>query len=303
MDKNILVLGSDGMVGSRFLELSQFKGQFHTPKQVELDLTNFKELRAVFNSYDFSDVINFAAYTDVTRAEEEREDKTGNCWNINVNGVENLANAIKASKKKIHFIHISTDMVFSGNKFDPGPYSETHPIEEDLNKVTWYGYTKGRGEKIASEILRENMTTLRIIYPVRSIYPQKQDYLRKPLSLYDQGKLYPLFSDQQISISFIDEIATTIDKIIKSKKYGIYHASSKDTSNPFELVSYLLEKTRGVKNVVLPTTIKEFIKKTSKPSYRYPLYGGLSVEKTEKDLGIRFSTWKEIIDKLVKQGI
>jgi dTDP-4-dehydrorhamnose reductase len=299
----ILVTGSEGLVGSRFVELTKFKKNLHAPKIVELDILNRTELSAVMKSFDFATIINFAAYTDVSAAENERGNKNGNCWKINVEGVRNLAEVAASFKDKIHFIHISTDMVFSGDKKDKGPYEEKHKTEEDLNRITWYGYSKSCGEKVVSDILKKRATILRLIYPVRSKFDLKLDYLRKPLNLFDQGKLYPLFSDQQVSVSFVDEITLALDIIIEKNLFGTYHASSRDTSTPLELMTYLIEKTRGVKPTLKSTKLNDFLQNNKAPTFRYPKYGGLKVNETEKILGIKFRTWKEIIDKLIEQGI
>lgn len=303
MDKLVLVTGSEGLVGSRFLELSKFKANLNAPKQVELDITNTSELKALLASYDFGAVINFAAYTDVAKAEEERNGKDGLCWQINVEGVRKLAEAVAPYSKKVHFIQISTDMVFPGSKDFKGPYKESQKPQDDLSKLTWYGYTKLQAEKTVSEILGDKATILRLIYPVRAKFDGKLDYLRKPLSLFDEGKLYPVFSDQQISISFIDEISEALDLIIEKESYGIFHASSRDTTTPLELISYLLKTTRGKNDTISNTKVEDFLKSNKLPYYRYPKYGGLKIDETEKTLGINFRTWKEIIDTLITQGL
>ena len=111
-----------------------------------------------------------------------------------------------------------------------------------------------------------------------------------------------MFTDQQVSIAFIDEVCFALDKIIEKQARGVFHASSSDLTNPFELYAYLLEKVRGVKDVVTPSLLSDFLKTTANP-VRYPMFGGLKVEKTEKILGMKFSTWRGIIDQLVEQGI
>lgn len=299
----ILVTGSEGLVGSRFVEVSELKTSLHYPRQVELDITNPSEIKAVLSSYDFRAVVHFAAYTDVSEAEKQRADKKGDCWVVNVEGTRNLVEAVAPHEEKIHFVHISTDMVFPGSADDPGPYSEDHPAEKDPAKLTWYGYTKAEAERVVKRLLGDSATILRVIYPVRANFPDKLDYLRKPLRLYDAGGLYPLFSDQNISISFIDEVCKTIDKIIGLGARGVFHASSSNTATPFELISYMLEKTRGAKNVVKPINLAKFIKKTNASLLRYPQFGGLRVDATQDKLDIKFSTWREIVDKLVAQGL
>ncbi|OGM22433.1 hypothetical protein A2863_03840 [Candidatus Woesebacteria bacterium RIFCSPHIGHO2_01_FULL_38_9b] len=303
MNDLILVTGSEGLVGSRFLEISESKNNFHTPTQIEMDITKPSEIKAILASYDFKAIIHFAAYTDVSAAEKERGNKNGDCWLVNVEGTRNLAEAVKASEKKIHFVHISTDMVFSGSKRDRGPYREDHKPERDLSKLTWYGYTKAEAEREVLNILGEQVSILRIIYPVRASYEARLDYIRLPLSLHDRNELYPLFSDQHISISFIDEVCNAIDVIIKRNLYGIYHASTTDTTTPYELISLVIEKTRGEKNKVKSIKLDEYLRKNNIPEYRYPRYGGLKVEDSETKLDFKFSTYKQVIDKLVAQGL
>lgn len=275
----ILVTGASGLVGSRFAELSKYRDSLILPDERIMDIT-----KSDLDLRNADVVVNFAAYTNVTEGENQRGDKSGLCWQLNVEGVRNLLNNLKPGA---FFIQISTDMVFSGTS---GPYGETDTPEEDSNKVTWYGYTKAEGERLCKK-----HTILRLIYPVRAKFDQKLDYLRKPLKLFDEGKLYPIFNDQQISISFIDEIAKALDLIIEKKAKGVFHASSSDLTTPFELISYLIKQARGVDNVVQPSSLAE--------SVRYPKYGGLKVERTEQALGIKFSTWRGIVDKLIVQKI
>ncbi len=295
--REVFVTGGSGMVGSRFIELYSKKYKFTTPEYPNFDITSQEKVKLAIENASPEVLINFAAFTDVGAAESQRNDKNGSCWKINVDGVKNLA---YSSASNILFIQISTDMVFSGSKENPGPYSENNKNEDNSDKLTWYGYTKAQGEEIV--LKRKNSAILRIIYPVRAKYELKQDYLRRPLALFDQGKLYPMFNDQQVSFAFVDEICIVLDKIIEQKANGVFHASSNDTSTPYEVISYLLEKARGVRGVVKSSSLKDFLKTVDNP-VRYPEFGGLKVESTEKRLGIKFSSWKEIIDTLIDQKI
>jgi len=304
----VYVTGSAGLVGSRFVELFSSDYEFLTPEVNKLNILDYRSLQDFFETNKFSAVVNFAAFTDVSLAENERDNKEGNCFKVNVLGVENLASLCK--KHRRFLIHISTDMVFPGSKDYPGPYSEDNVPESDSKSLTWYGFTKAEAERVINSILGKDAAIIRIIYPVRAKFKGKLDYLRKPLKLFDEGKLYPMFNDQQVSIAFIDEVSEAINIILKKWARGVFHASSCDTSTPYELVSYLLEKARGVKGAVIPSSIYEFIKKQKEANpdnpfveVRYPIYGGLKVGKTESTLGIKFSSWREIIDKLVSSGI
>lgn len=296
----IYVTGSRGMVGSRFLDLLPKEHTVLAPEVDRLDITDKGSVDSFFEKEKPDAVVHFAAYTNVGEGENQRDDKNGDAWKINVDGSKNLAEASK--KIGAHLIHISTDYVFSGMADDPGPYSEDHIPEADSKRLTWYGFTKAEAEREVANILGKDFSLVRLIYPVRAKFDAKPDYLRKPLSLYDQGKLYPMFKDQQVSITFIDEACEAIIKIIENKHYGIFHASTSDVATPFDLISYLIEKARGVKDAVKPSSIDEFLKTVDSP-VRYPKFGGLKVGETEKALEMKFSTWKEVVDKLISQGL
>jgi len=293
--KKIYITGSRGMVGSRFLELLPKDLIPLTPEIDKLDITDKSSIGSFFESEKPDITLHFAAFTDVGEAEKERGDKEGPCWRINVGGSINLAEACR--KYNSHLIHISTDYCFSGSSQDPGPYDEKHQIEKDETKLTWYGFTKAEAERNLNRILGQNFTIVRLIYPVRAKFEAKLDYIRKPLSLFDQGKLYPLFTDQQVSVTYIDEACQAINRVVEGNKDGIFHASTTDTTTPYELVNYVIEKTRGVKNAVKKSSLDDFLKTVDNPT-RYPKYGGLKVEETQKALGMKFSSWKEMVDAL-----
>lgn len=299
----ILVTGSEGMIGSRFTELFPNKNSLHIPRQIEFDITNKDQVKAIVASYDFKAVVHFAAYTNVGEAEKERGDKKGLCWQVNVEGTRNLVEAVDPYKNRVHFIQISTDMVFPGDKLNQGPYPENQPLETNSRKLSWYGYTKAEAERVVMSVLGSEASILRLIYPVRAKFKAKEDWLRKAVRLYDEGKLYPMLSNQNISMTFVDEACLVLNKIIEEGHFGIFHASSIDTTNPHEVVSYTLERIRNIKDKIPSMTLEALLEKTGDSQVRYPKYGGLSVEVSEQKLGMKFSTWHQIVDKLISQGL
>lgn len=299
--KKIFVTGSGGFVGSRFVELFKDKYELLTPEVDELDLTNKRAVESFITKVKPDVIVHFAAFTDVSAAEEQRGDEKGSCWKVNVEATRNLTEAMDPNKT--HFIHISTDMVFSGSEADPGPYEEDHEPENNADMLTWYGYTKKRAEDVVKKVLGDKYSILRLIYPVRFGYDKKLDpQVLGRLKMYDEGKFHPLFSDQKLSITDVDDVCKVLEKLVESNKFGIFHASSADLTTPFELGSYLIKKARGKEGVVEASTFEEFVKKSGKP-VRWPKFGGLRVEKSEKLLNMHYSNWKDVVDKLVRQGV
>jgi len=295
--KKVFVTGGSGLVGSFFVENYSGKYKIVAPEYPKIDLTKKETFENIIKEEKPDVILHFAAYTDVSQAESQKDDKTGTCWQINVEGTKNLVSLAK--NVGAHLIHISTDYVFPESEENPGPHKESDTPEADSSKVTWYGFTKAEAERVVNNLLGKERTVLRLVYPVRAKYPAKLDYLRKPLALFDQGKLYPLFNDQQVTITFIDEACLALEKIIDGKIYGVFHASTPDLSTPYELVSYLIEKARGVKDVIKSSSLDEFLESSGNSPVRYQKYGGLKVEETQKSLGIKFSPWRKVIDSLV----
>ncbi len=298
MKSKILAFGADGLVGSRFTDLYHKDTQVITPKVTELDITDKKALREYFakNSSDFDCVINFAAITDVDGAEKERGNEEGLTWKVNVGGVENIASECRKHSK--YLIQISTDFVFPGSEATPGPYTEDDTLPTSPERIGWYGWTKRVAEERAEKIW-EKTAILRITYPYRAQYAPKIDFARNILELFDEGRLYPMFSDQQMTPSFIDEIAKVLYLLIEEKKTGVFHSASADVTSPYEFASYLLEKARGVKGVVKKGSMQEFLKAPGRtPRSRL---AGLKVEKTEARLDIKFMTWRVAVEEFVSQ--
>ncbi len=306
MKEKILVTGATGLVGSRFVELAK-EFQLFTPTSKEMDLTDKDSVKSYIESTNPDWIINFAAFTDVNASEEQSGDTTGTAWQLNVVGVQNLLDAFKSK----NIIQISTDMVFPGDLSQPGPYAESDTPPETNEKLTWYGWTKNRAEKLINE---RGGTILRIIYPVRSRFEGKLDYIRGALKKFSEGKLFPLFHDQQISIAFVDEIVTTLKKIIENDARGVFHASS-DTTTPHELISFVIKQLGEDETQVKSTSVHEFLA-SQKNANRYPvfgglkskiteerLFGGLKTVITEEELDTHFSTWQTVVEYLIGQGL
>lgn len=289
----VLVTGSSGLVGSRFIELAK-NYQLFTPDLPDFDLTDKRSVKNAIEEFNPEWIVNFAAFTDVNASEAQWGDETGPAWKVNVEGVKNLCSAFPSQK----IIQISTDMVFPGGIENPGPYAENDNTPNSKDSLTWYGWTKNRAEKV---ILSHSGTILRIIYPVRAHFDLKTDYIRGSLKKFTAGTIYPLFDDQQVCVAFVDEVAETLQKIIDTESSGIFHCSS-DTTTPYELITYTVDKLGGDATTIKKISVHEFLT-TQTNKNRYPVYGGLKTVLTEEKLDIHFSTWQTVVEKLIDQGL
>lgn len=110
----ILLTGGSGRLGS---ELRHLLPNIVAPSSAEFNVTDERSVRRGLEHYRPEGIVHAAAYTDVKRAETEREA----CWRVNVGGTRNLVTALGNTT----FVHISTDYVFWG---DRGGYHEDDPL-------------------------------------------------------------------------------------------------------------------------------------------------------------------------------
>ncbi len=292
MMQKVLITGASGLVGSRLTELLAKDFQIITPDEKELDILNFSAVADFLDSTKPDTIIHCAAYTDVTATESQRGDTTAIAYRLNVDATENLAEL--CNQKNIFLVYISTDYIFSGNADKPGPYIETtvaHPQES----ITWYGWTKALGEEKIRPFL--NTSIVRIAFPINPDPHPKLDLAHRIIKLYDGHRLYPMVTDQFLSCTYVDDLALALRKIIIEHKADIFHITSSDTFTPYNFAQYLIEQARNQKDVIEPITLDQLKIKTG--NSRYPQFGGLDVRATEKELGLRFKTWKEIISHVL----
>lgn len=138
----ILVTGYSGQLGYDVVK----QGIKHGLNMIgvgskDFDITNKQSAFDYVKEMNPDAIIHCAAYTVVDKAENDKS----TCWNVNVEGTKNLANAAKEIEAK--FMYISTDYVFNGE--GESPYQET----DEPNPIGYYGLTKYEGERVVQQLL------------------------------------------------------------------------------------------------------------------------------------------------------
>lgn len=289
------VVGAASMVGSRFCETIK---DFDLVKsdltgKISVDITNKNSIEDFFKNHQFDWVILFSAFTDVDAAEKQRNDKTGLCWKINVDGTKNVAQACKNYGRKLIFI--STDFVFDGTR---GAYTEDDPPGPNFDKISWYGITKAEAEKVIKNTLSDYII-LRIAYPYRSKFEGKDDLVKRVWRLYKEGELYPMFTDQIITPTFIDDIAPAVSLLISKGVKGTVNLASPKPVSQYDFAKELIATFGGNPNDIKKGSIIEFLKQKGKTPRSKN--SNLNVEKI-KELGFNPTDWKEGIKTIYQES-
>jgi dTDP-4-dehydrorhamnose reductase len=262
MKKQILGTGLSGLVGSKLTQLYSeqydLKNLDISDPQHPVDITNYDQVLNAFQQSDAPFVVHFAAFTDVTKAWEQRDDKNGVAYKVNVSGTENIVKAANATNK--HVIHISTAYVFNGEK------EEMYTEDDAMSPIEWYGQTKAWAEE---KVTASNgkWTILRIDQPFRSDPFPKKDIAHRIMEGLQNKKLYPQFSNHYFGPTFIDDFAQVIDWVIRTNTTGIFHSTAGEKWSDYDFAKLVNEKLQ-LGGEVKPGDLDEYLKTLSRPYQR-----------------------------------
>ena len=244
-----LLLGTNGQVGK---ELRQYS--FALPfDRIQLDITDASALKQVFQFNKFDAVVNAAAYTDVEKAETDRD----LCFQVNADAPEAIA--WQCAERSIPFIHISSEFVFDG-RLDR-PYTET----DACIPLSVYGHSKRLGEEkiiatgVDHVILRTSWVFSR----------QRNNFVHKIIAAAKSSEAIKVVDDQFGAPTSAGQIAEAIVRIlpqlIKTRALsGIYNFTAKPAVSRFEFAKAILELS-GSDTPVIPVSSDSFNTKAARP--------------------------------------
>ena len=237
----VAITGSTGLVGSRIVELLRNRIEFIPLVHETLDITNERDVFEVITNTEFEFFLHVAAYTDVERAEIERERAQA----INVAGTEHICRAVTSTRRKL--IYFSTDFVFDGTH---PPYAEDslpHPLGV-------YGKTKYAGE----EAVRGNAMIIRISSPYRTGCPRKQDFVRRVRSLLERRKELRMVTDSCMTPTLIDDIAYATAYLMNHFSPETIHIVGTQGVSPYEAGKLIANTFQLDATLIKPTSFAEF---------------------------------------------
>ena len=235
----ILVTGANGQLG--FDVVREIEKQGHEAIGVdilEMDITDSKAVHDMIKSKMPDAVIHFAAWTAVDAAEDI--DNREKVYRINVTGTTNIATACKAINCKM--MYISTDYVFDGTK--DGEYTE-----DDLpNPINVYGKTKYEGEVYVQEIL-EKYYIVRISW----VFGENgNNFVDTMLRLSKERESLSVINDQVGSPTYTKDLARLLVDMLKTDKYGIYHATNEGDCTWYEFAREIFK----IANIDVKTNVQ-----------------------------------------------
>ena len=285
----VLVTGANGQLGkslNRLVDLNKLNQQFVFTTREDLDLSNFKNVRNFIEKKQFDVIINCAAYTFVDKAETEKEEANL----LNNLAVKNIAEIAKDNKIKL--IHISTDYVFDGLKFES--YDET----DNTSPLNVYGKSKRDGENSILSIMDFNATIIRTSW-VYSLYGN--NFVDSILKLCKKNDKLNVVSDQIGSPTNANDLASAVISIINSKIFsetvqlsGIFHYSNGGECSWYDFAKEIVSIS-GIKCIINPLSSKDYPQDAARPKQVL-----LNKRKIQDFFGLEIIFWKDSLRECIK---
>jgi dTDP-4-dehydrorhamnose reductase len=291
MNKSILLLGSNGQVGT---ELQQLLSPHHTLIAVArptLDLTELNNLRQMMREVQPKIIINAAAYTAVDKAESEPELAT------TINATVPQIIAQESEKLGAFLLHLSTDYVFDGKSSQP--YQET----DTTNPLSVYGQTKLDGE-LAIQQTCANHVIIRTAWVYGSF--GKSNFVKTMLRLGKERPEIRVVADQIGSPTWAKDLAGAIAQIVPQLNpqiAGIYHYTNSGVASWYDFAVAIWEEAQKLgfpltAEKIIPITTSEY----PTPAHR-PGYSVLACGKISKVLGSHPPHWRERLRLMLKEWL
>lgn len=294
--KKVLITGSNGLVGSKLLDCFQSAEQFEviaTSRSVDknrdkskyafelLDISHSPAVNYIMDLYQPEIIINTAAEANVNYCESHRAE----CREANVEGVRNLLAA--AGKHRAHFVQISTDFVFQGNR-------ELYREEDGRLPVNYYGQTKLEAEELV-ETYPFHWNIIRTVL----VFGKEMHYARPNFFtwIYDAlkaGKNLKIVNDQYRTPTWSEDLAKGIISLLKQNSIGIYHIAGNEKLSIFEF-AHLIARAAGFNSSLLEPVSSSSLNEPA----RRPVKTWLDTGKIYRETGFTPKPLKEILALLM----
>lgn len=290
---NVLITGANGQLGNcmrNVVEKASHNAQrtthnaYYFTDVAELDITDAEAVAKMVKDNDIKVIVNCAAYTNVERAETDRDFAE----RLNATAVRNLADAVKANDGNL--IHISTDYVFGGSSGNT-PRTE----EEPANPTGVYGETKLHGE----QQIKESGVRAIIIRTAWLYSEYGKNFVKTMLNLTNTKPELKVVFDQVGTPTYAQDLADTIFEIMEGGKMdgneGIYHYSNEGVCSWYDFTKMIAEIAGNNGCDIQPCHSNEFPSPVIRPSFSV-----LDKTKIKETFGIRVPYWTDSLKKCIR---
>ncbi len=274
----IIVTGAKGQLGYDVIKQLESEGIEAVGVDLpEFDITDSVAVDAFIGSERPDGVIHCAAYTAVDTAENEKE----LCTAVNETGTQNIAQACEKYGCKL--IYISTDYVFSGEG--------TEAFETDSPKApcNHYGASKLAGEIAALGCSKCFIVRISWVFGING-----KNFVKTMLRLSETRDELTVVCDQVGSPTYTPDLSVLLSDMIKTEKYGVYHATNEGLCTWAEFASEIMRLAKK-KTKIIPVASSEY-----KTIAVRPLNSRLSKKSLDENGFGRLPSWQDALGRYIE---
>ena len=282
----ILQFGATGQVAREMIARDRHKAVTVLSRD-NVDLRDTQGIAEVIALADVDLVVNAAAYTAVDRAESEPD------LAFAVNAAAPGAMALACERRKIPFVHLSTDYVFDGEK--PDAWREDDPIAP----INAYGRSKAAGEAAVAQSGARALVirTSWVFSPyglnfVKTILAAAR--ARDELRVVDDQHGRPTAAGE--IAEFIFAVAPALTSAVGDASAGVFHFAGEGATTWRGLAEAIFDLGPGPRPRITPISSADY----PTPARR-PRNSVLDCAKLERVLGVKPRPWREgLVETLSK---
>lgn len=282
---NILVTGANGQLGNEIRIVSAGSADRYVfTDAAELDITDAAAVERMVGENGIEIILNCAAYTNVDKAEEDRE----RAERLNAEAVGHLAAAMK--RRNGWLVHVSTDYVFGGEPCNT-------PCKEDRkgSPTGVYGETKLHGEQAIARIGCHHL-----ILRTAWLYSEfGRNFVKTMLELTAARPQLDVVFDQTGTPTYARDLAEAIFDIVENRKYegreGIYHYSNEGVCSWYDFAKAIAGLAGHTACDIRPCRSDAFPSKVRRPAYSV-----LDKTKIKTTFGLRIPYWTDSLKTCLK---
>jgi len=268
---NLLITGGNGQLAQALKQVNSTQFNLLSYSHETLDITNIATLKQTLGAIKPHCIINTAAYTQVDKAETEKE----MAYKTNVEGVRDLGQL--CHDLHIPLIHISTDYVFDGKK--NCPYQE----EDAVNPLNYYGESKWLGEEALRHACEKHL-----ILRVSGIFSAVGNNFFKTMQKLAHKSDLKVVDDQLTCPTYAKDIATTLLHLAERPlHFGTFHYCSTPAVSWHQFAESILNRA------IQPIALADY-----PCAAKRPLYSVLNCEKIATHYGIKQPSWQTALQEL-----
>lgn len=287
--KKILLLGASGQLGREWQHFfaDRKADDLHVIPYTsgQLDITDFALVEHEIKEQQADIIVNCAAYTNVDKAEEERE----KAQLVNAKSVKNVAHV--CNELNIKLVHFSTDYIFAGDEKDQTRFPYGYPEDHEADPVNWYGKTKWEGE----QAVRASGCDHLIIRVSWLCGAHGSNFVTAMLRLAQERDELNIVADQLGSPTFTRNLVQNTFKLIEEEQEGTYHLTSNGIISWADFAAAIF----GMADIEME--IHEISTDEYPTTANRPRFSKLHCDKIERIQGVHTISWQQGLQSLINQ--